>query len=684
MLRLYAGDGQRLDTGAVEAGGAGDGSGPSLQDVINNAVAPLRIKREFLDAEADGDTMDVDAGNIVVVGTVQPSFEGMGEGTEDDPLEDVRNLFRERMDGLASYTLPKLDSKYNTVRGLRQKTTRFRELQRSFQAEEEPRAGLYLPEDDRMLFNSNNFRLDKGRNVSCSFEKEGMTCVVCPTGTHMVLRGTEDQPVVFAIADQNFSASLPAQDGRDCIRILRVEDGSLREVTGEFISIIGKKKVPAGSVVLLGSLTQLERDGTAQYTEDWHRCRQWIKDDLGDLMVLPLIPLPTTAVTDRATVRSLLEFFAWFEDMPEAEAKLLSETREHYVRLYMARIGDGPGWCDDRQSFKLPISLSSSGKSTYKSRRWGARPENILAFNQETEKYWVSLLIDNLNKDLGTALSSDVSFLRRGADIRRLELTLSKSATIVAGASNANRTALALAERNVVVTNFAKPGWKITAATVDELVARLRECGGNDVLVLHGLDANLFVSVDEDMSSRPPFMGRDGKYHSHGRLEVVSGYHLEKILENISLLIDGCCGRRVILIMPIPRYWIVCCTQARAATADETEADKRRLLKELGRFRRAVCNLITRKKMEEKVKVINPLEAIGVRDDLASIEQVMLDPVHLLPACYGMVADEVMRVMEAWSDSKRKAATPAGNSSKKARLHAPGGARGGGSRFANH
>jgi hypothetical protein len=113
------------------------------------------------------------------------------------------------------------------------------------------------------------------------------------------------------------------------------------------------------------------------------------------------------------------------------------------------------------------------------------------------------------------------------------------------------------------------------------------------------------------------------------------------------------------------------------------EADKKRLLKELGRFRRAVCNLITRKKMEEKVKVINLLEAIGVRDDLGSIEQFMLNPVHLLPACYGMVAEEVMRVMEAWNDSKRKAVTPAGNSSKKARLQPPGGARGG-SRFAHH
>jgi hypothetical protein len=333
----------------------------------------------------------------------------------------------------------------------------------------------------------------------------------------------------------------------------------------------------------------------------------------------------------------------------------------------------------DGVSFKLPISLSGSGKSTYKSRRWGARPEIILAFNQETEKYWISILADNLNKDLATDLSVDISFHRKGADIRQLELSLSSSATVVAGASNANRTALALAERNVPVTNLARPGWRITAATVDELVVRLRDVGGGDILVLHGLDANLFVWVDEDMSSRPPFKGRDGKYHSHGRLEVVSGYHLEKILDNIALLIDGCCGRRIILVMPIPRFWIACCAQARTASAEDTDADRRRLLRELGRFKRAVSNLISRKKMDEKVKIVSPLEVIGVKDDLNSIEQVMLDPVHLLPACYGMVAEEIVRVLESWRDNKRKSTTPAGGSSKKARLptYGAGGSKGG-------
>jgi len=90
---------------------------PSLQDVINNAVAPLRIKREFI--ESEGDTMDVEAdgNNIEVVGVVQPTFQQLEEGGEDDPLADIRHLYRERLDNAADYTLPKLDNTYNTVRG---------------------------------------------------------------------------------------------------------------------------------------------------------------------------------------------------------------------------------------------------------------------------------------------------------------------------------------------------------------------------------------------------------------------------------------------------------------------------------------------------------------------------------------------------------------------------------------
>jgi hypothetical protein len=37
-----------------------------------------------------------------------------------------------------------------------------------------------------------------------------------------------------------------------------------------------------------------------------------------------------------------------------------------------------------------------------------------MAFNIETEKYWISILADNLNKDLSSDISVDISFLRKG------------------------------------------------------------------------------------------------------------------------------------------------------------------------------------------------------------------------------------------------------------------------------
>ncbi len=41
-----------------------------------------------------------------------------------------------------------------------------------------------------------------------------------------------DLPLCFALADQHFSLNLPAKDGKECIRIMRVENGNLRELVG--------------------------------------------------------------------------------------------------------------------------------------------------------------------------------------------------------------------------------------------------------------------------------------------------------------------------------------------------------------------------------------------------------------------------------------------------------------------
>ena len=115
------------------------------------------------------------------------------------------------------------------------------------------RTSFLLKEDDRILFNSNSFNLDKARNVSRSFNEDG-SCVTCPTGPHSAVAGREGKPVVFVLADQHFSPAAPAEDGKECMRILRVEDASLRELTTEFLDWIDGRELVVGSVVLLGSV----------------------------------------------------------------------------------------------------------------------------------------------------------------------------------------------------------------------------------------------------------------------------------------------------------------------------------------------------------------------------------------------------------------------------------------------
>jgi hypothetical protein len=54
---------------------------------------------------------------------------------------------------------------------------------------------------------------------------------------------------------------------------------------------------------------------------------------------------------------------------------------EAYKKSFLGRISDGPGWCDDRQSMRLPLSLTGVGKATKANRLLGDRPKTIVAFN---------------------------------------------------------------------------------------------------------------------------------------------------------------------------------------------------------------------------------------------------------------------------------------------------------------
>jgi hypothetical protein len=159
------------------------------------------------------------------------------------------------------------------------------------------------------------------------------------------------------------------------------------------------------------------------------------------ILVLPLIPIPLEGVKEKETVRSLLEFFLWFEDLPDVEARLMAATREEYKKSFLGRISEGPGWCDDRQSMRLPLSLTGVGKATKANRLLGDRPKTIAAFSSDLEREWVIRMAVDLNQCFNLGLSTDLKMFRSAEELGKARGGDEKIAAVVFGASNGARLA---------------------------------------------------------------------------------------------------------------------------------------------------------------------------------------------------------------------------------------------------
>ncbi len=126
---------------------------------------------------------------------------------------------------------------------------------------------------DQRQFRAKNFHDARGgRNVSSSLEPEGMLCLACEKQHSLSERIEREEPVALVLCDQNFPPILPTNDGR-CISVIRIEDGRLFELEKTFAEILPgiikpHGRLPAGSVVMVGSLSHLGSHGLESYTGD--------------------------------------------------------------------------------------------------------------------------------------------------------------------------------------------------------------------------------------------------------------------------------------------------------------------------------------------------------------------------------------------------------------------------------
>jgi hypothetical protein len=117
------------------------------------------------------------------------------------------------------------------------------------------------------------------------------------------------------LSDQNFPSVIPVEGEGDCFKIIQVENASLSDLTMVFLAALESFTVPAGTIVLISSVSHLAAVGMAAYAEDLVRAFRAIRAVYTNgVTVLHGIPL------------LLLEIGAWYQNVSALSTTELSSA----------------------------------------------------------------------------------------------------------------------------------------------------------------------------------------------------------------------------------------------------------------------------------------------------------------------------------------------------------------------
>jgi hypothetical protein len=535
--------------------------------------------------------------------------------------------------------------------------------------------GFMTPGDERILRNANMCNMEFKRISSASFDPVSGRCFTCLNGEHLAWKSRINGPVCVVLSDQHFPANIPADSAGECFRILRIENGTLTELADELLKVIPEEGMPKGSVILFGSTAYLGVVSAERYAAEWAKNRNWLLERLGEVIILPGIPLTSSGVEDRCVVRGLLDVAAWMDSMPDPELRLLRNARKGWEDTYLGKIRRGPGWADYRLNLCMPVSLNKeAGTTPYTTGDWGERPSALVPLNEAGERYWVDKISLELNREVGLGLATAWSVGRTMSAVRRQEEAVAMGRIFAIGASNAGYTAAALVRRGIRVVSLAQAGCMITRDNVDSVLNRLNgECKEGDILLIQWLENSSFYMFNSETGGMelPQRDATDGIFHVTGRVTVSKDMQLEILLDKLDPLLGWSPDTLKVLLCPLVRYLTDCCTEHQRDEKTLKEEGIRQL-KELYQLRRVLKSRIIQKKYKN-ILLIDPLAATGAASSLDKARAIMADSFHLTSRARGELANKVKEEIVGWlRGRKRGNDTVAGADSKRQRLDSSG------------
>jgi hypothetical protein len=243
------------------------------------------------------------------------------------------------------------------------------------------------------------------------------------------------------------------------------------------------------------------------------------------------------------------------------------------------------------------------------------------------------------------------------------------------GGSHAIKEGNAMADRGHEVIICAASGWRPNKTAVEELVIKveeaLRELTSNDVIVLHLYDNIAYMARSEEGGDLPIRQFVNGEFHVEGDLVIAGKDRLYMYFKNTLPLLRLLDGRRVVFLIPLPRYILTgCCEQEDHAPnrGDPGFEDSIRagLIEVRGFFKDFLFSSNLR-----GFRLLNPglcVPTFNAEGDPLWGED---DPVHPLYNGYEMIVDTILREADSLRPGGKRSGDDIAPAAKKPRVDVP-------------
>ncbi len=212
--------------------------------------------------------------------------------------------------------------------------------------------------------------------TSMSFNPTNWICSACPK-KHPILGGglvgagvtwgEGGGRLVIVLADQNFPGVLPTATG-NCVAIVGIEHGSMKELADLLISIV-PDSLPFGTIILIGSLTQLQGEGLQGYANSGIRITRKLEGTFSGSTSVVFIPPPLGGCGNPMLVRAIVDGCKWLSKMPGYPMqKTMKTISDEILRISMVGGGGGSSLSIMTSQSSFPTPSTPTMASTLRAR----------------------------------------------------------------------------------------------------------------------------------------------------------------------------------------------------------------------------------------------------------------------------------------------------------------------------